>query len=826
MKARAQLTMAPDPSTTLPRSEGVEGVACAHCSLPVPRGMFREGEDAQYCCESCRAVAEMIRGCGLDAFYRLREATGGTEDARPASRAGRAFEELDADSFRELYCTEEPDGMRSCELQLEGVHCAACVWLVERLPELTRGVLSARLELGRALVRLRWNPEQTTLSEIARRLDGFGYIAHPARAAGARAARRLEDRRALIRIGVAGACMGNVMLVSIALYAGLFEGIEDSVRMLFHWVSVLVGILAIAWPGSVFFRGALASARRGAWHLDQPIALGLSVGAVTGLINAVRGSDDIYFDSLTMLVFLLLIGRWARVRHQRGAVDSVELLYAFTPRMVRVVEGEDRRSVPVESVVPGSLVAVEPGESIPVDGVVCDGSSSVDASILTGEAAPVRVETGASVTAGAVNIASPIVVRAEAIGAETRVGQIMRTIERLASGPTPIIGAADRLAGWFVGTVLLLSGACFGVWLHAGLEVAASHAIALLIITCPCALALSTPLATTVAIGRAARRGLLVKGGDALESLAGGGVMFLDKTGTVTVGRFALRDWTGDEALRPLVGALETRSKHPIARALATDDEMPVDDIEERPGLGITGIVDGQRLALGSPALMQHLGVEIPDWATEASDQAAASGRTPVLIGVEERVEALAELGDELKSDAPETVRALAERGWDVRLLSGDAPGVVADTARRLDLDAANSLGGVSPEQKLDVIDSVASGATRVMVGDGVNDAAALARADVGIGVRGGAEACLSASDVYISADGLGPLLTLVDGAKRTVRSIRLNLGVSLAYNSVAAVLAFAGLVSPLLGAVLMPLSSITVVALSVRARTFQEADS
>ncbi len=812
---RVQLTGAPD-------------VRCTHCGLPVPSGLVEPGADEQFCCQGCRTVYQMIHGCGLDRFYRLRE----TADAAsvPARTTGRQYGEYDDAVFRGLYCQTLADGAQATELYLEGVHCAACVWLVEKLPQVLPGVIESRLDMRRCLVRIRWQGDRVKLSRIAQLLDSLGYPPHPARDVRARELRRREDHRFLIRIGVAAACAGNVMTLAFALYGGMFSGIEAEYARLFRWTSMLFGIIALAWPGSLFFRGAWAAVRTRTAHLDLPIALGLLAGGLAGTVNAVLDRGEIYFDSLTMLVFLLLVGRWIQRRQQRWAGDAVELLFSLTPTSARRVVDERIEEVPIEAVAPGDLVEVRAGDSVPVDGVVVAGHSTLDQSLLSGESRPVSVEPGQAVSAGTVNVASRLVVRVQSVGDQTRVGRLMQLVEECSRRQAPIVQFADRVAIRFVVVVLALAAATFAIWLWLEPARAIDNAVALLIVACPCALGLATPLALTVAIGRAARRGILIKGGEVLELLARPGELVLDKTGTITAGKTRLVSWVGSDQAKLWVAALEAHSAHPVGVALraAVDaaHESPaveVRDTVQTPGGGLTGLVDGRRLAAGSPRFVRSQGVAVGADMEAAERAAVAAGMTPVLVAVDGRCVAVASLGDPLREDAATALAELRRRGWTIRILSGDHPEVVAAVAEHLQIPAEAATGSATPEEKVAYVERLRGQGPVVMVGDGVNDAAALSAATVGIAVHGGAEASLAAADIYLSRPGLTPIVDLVGAADSTVRAIRRSLVASLVYNAVAASLAVTGLIGPLIAAILMPISSLTVLTLAFASRTFRD---
>ncbi len=808
-------------------------VACSHCTLPVPTGLIEQDAEHQFCCGACRAVWDAIHGCGLEHYYDLQKRQN-TQGQR-AQTTDRKYEEFEDPAFTDLYCKDLGNGIQSAEVFLQGVHCIACVWLIEKLPELEPGVLEARLDFGRSMVHLTWNSHEISLSTLAKALDRLGYIPHPAKGAGARQARRLEDRAFLVRIAIAGALTGNAMILAVSLYFGDNSGIEEQYSTLFRWVSMGLAAGALYWPGRVFFRGALVALRTRTRHLDLPITLGLTAAMLTSTVNTIRGSGEIYFDTITVLVFLLLCGRWIQHRQQRAATDAVELLYSLTPARARIWEAGTTRDVSIDAINAGSIVEVRAEESFPADGDIVEGQTSIDQSILTGESRPVEVGMGSQVSAGSVNLASRVLVRVEAAGAETRVGKLMTLVENAALRRAPIVMAADRVAGWFVVAVISLAVLTLGIWLMIVPNEAVGHALALLIVTCPCALGLATPLAVTAAVGRAARRGIMIKGGEVLERLAHPGTILLDKTGTITEGKHKLIRWEGDDSVKPMVAAIEATSSHPVAIALTAALSPPSPSgagispasptaITQSQGKGITGTIANHRYDIGSaPFILDRLGAASEPWVREAITQAAANAHTPIVIARDSVVVAVASLGDAIRPDAAGAVAKLRADGWRVRILSGDEPAVVCAVGAQLDIDPTDALGGTSPEAKVQAVEEALREGPVVMVGDGVNDAAALARATIGVAVSGGAEASLAAADVYMQRPGLMPIVELCRGSKLAVRAIHTNLAVSLGYNAIAATLAIFGLINALVAAVLMPLSGLTVLALALHARSFGE---
>lgn len=811
-------------------------VTCEHCGLEVPLGLRAVDGGPSFCCNGCHTAYSLIHSCGLDRYYAMLEQSGDRPEG--LRRAGRAYAEFDDATFRTLYCRDAGSGLVRTELLLEGVHCAACVWLVERLARIVPGVVESRLDMRRATVTVTFDPSVVALSKIGRVLDSIGYPPHPARSPGAREASRAADRKMLVRMAVAGACAGNIMLLFFALYAGMFDGMDRGHELLFRWVAMALNTVCLAWPGAVFARSAIGAIRARTMHLDIPIALGLYLGGAWGIWKTVAstwagasaGASDIYFDSISALVFFLLVGRFLQQRQQRAAGDALELLFSVTPAVARRIQGDaasgHATEIPSEALRVGDVVEVRAGDCVPADGEVIGGRSSVDVSVLTGESRPVEVLAGGRVAAGSLCLDGWVRIRVEATGEATRVGKLMALVEEASRRRAAIVRLADRWGGWLLWALLGLALVTLALWWHAGATIAVDRAIALLIATCPCGLGLATPMAMTIAIGRSAKLGILVKGGDALQSLTHPGVIVLDKTGTITRGKLSVARWVGDRVTGQLAAALEGASTHPTAVALARDlaaagPARHVREVEQRQGAGITGLVDGRRVVVGTASFLESKGVLGVREFSGHVEAAFAEGLSPVFVGVDGRCAGLAALGDAVRPDAGGAVEAMRRRGWEVRVLSGDRPEVVRQVAVEVGINPDHCHAAMSPEDKLAIVERLRASGTVVMIGDGVNDAAALGAATVGIAVRGGAEASLSAADVSMTREGLGPVVELLDGAADTMRTIHRTIASSLAYNVIAAGLSMAGHISPLLAAFIMPASSLTVVALCVKSGAF-----
>ncbi|MBK7193732.1 MAG: heavy metal translocating P-type ATPase [Myxococcales bacterium] len=795
---------APPAATAAPATGG-----CAHCGAPATSSV----DGLAFCCTGCAVVYRAIRTAGLDAYYQVRD------QALPARVTDRAYDELDDDAFRRLHVRDRADGARAVTLYLEDLRCAGCVWLVESTPSIVPGVVDVRVDVGRGRCDLVFRPDAVPLSTIARHLDSLGHPVHPYRGADRDGARRKDDRAMLLRMGVAGAGFGNLMLLAIGLYGGWFTGMAADERALFRWASMLIAVPTIGFGAVPLFRTAIAALRARRAHVDVPLALGIAVGLVWGSVNVVLDAGEIYFDSLAMLTFLLLVSRWIVSRSHRKAAAAAELLWALTPRRARRVGADGAvTEVPIEAVAVGDRLRVRAGEAMPVDGVVVDGRSSVDAAILTGESRPLAIGVGDAVCAGTTNLGAPIDLTATAVGEATRVGALVRHVEELSTRKAAIERLVDKVAGRFVFVVLTLAVITTLAW---GGTTGVEHAMSLLVVTCPCALALATPLAVTVALGRAATSGVLIKGADALERLATPGRVVLDKTGTLTKGEPSVVTWHGPADVRGWVAVAERGSAHPLARALAAmapEVTASVADHVELRGAGLTATVAGHALAIGAPRWVGHA----VDLAPIADALAAIVGRaeTPIAIAVDGVAVAAAGITDPLRPGAAAAIARLRALGWTPEILSGDDPAVVAAVAA--ELGGLPHRGGVSPEAKLAHVEAARAGGPVVMIGDGVNDAAALAAATAGIAVAGAAEVAVEAADVYVRTPDLDAIVHTLAGAQATMATIRRNLRVSLFYNSIGGALAIAGLIHPLLAAVMMPLSSLSVLGSSLRSRAFR----
>lgn len=847
-----------------------EPKTCLHCGEPVPwvaplatadeptkdSPVTAVEDDAQgdaFCCHGCRKAYEFIHGLGLENFYDLRRQSSAQAGSTAIESSGR-YSQFDDLAFLGLSAPVALEsGLNEVTLAVQGLHCAACSWLIENALGAQSGVASTRVRMNRHTLQVIYDPKQLQVSELAEFVGNLGYQLSPLRNDGEDQAEQ-DSRRLLIQIAIAGFLAANAMWIAIALYAGA-ESVTEYRRFM-QLIGIALGLASVLGPGRTFLTGAWAALRNWTPHMDMPIALGLCVGSIVGTLNVVRGSGDVYFDSLTTLVFLLLIGRWIQMRQQHRAASAIDLMLRVTPQhAMRVLDDGKVAQVNVDVLSVGDTIQVLSGDCVPVDGTIervglnteIDGQTHLDRSLLTGESRPVAARQNDAISAGVINLGPPIFVAVAATGADSRVGKIMRTVESAAQDRIPIVMLADRIGAYFVVIVSLLAMMTFGLWFNTELDVAVGHATALLIVACPCALALATPLAIAVSLARAAKHGIFVRDGSVLQRVAKPGRIWLDKTGTLTEGKLRVTSVQGDhEALR-LAASLEKSSRHPVAQAIVLEAQNRrltlshrakiESNVDKKQVGGIHGQVDGRSVVVGNRSYCESHDIELTPTTlnqiaalAQGSDSDAASGRelavgqSPLLIAIDGQVECVLGLSDPIRAGAAETISKLQGLGWRVGLLSGDHAEIAQQVGLRLGISPEDCLGAKSPEEKLAIVQqSRRDSQTAIMVGDGANDAAALAAADVGIAVRGGAEVSLEAAPVFVARDQLNSIVRLIRGGARTHRLILSTFAISLAYNCIAVVLAMGGYINPLAAAILMPISSVSVLAWTLSSKTFSE---
>lgn len=766
------------------------------------------------CCGGCQAVAQAIVAAGLTDFYRHRtEPSRRAEDLIP--EALRNLERYDRPDLQRSFVRAEGEHIREASLILEGIVCAACVWLSERHVKALPGVLEFQVNYSTHRARLRWDDQRIHLSEILAAIAAIGYVAHPFDPGRQEAIQQRERAAALRRLAVAGGGSMQVMMLAIALYAGDYSGMEENIRQFLRWISLLITIPVMLYSARPFFSSAWRDLRLGRPGMDVSVALAIAAAFAASVWNTWWGGGEVYFDSVTMFTFFLLTGRFLEMnaRHRAGRIS--EALASLLPATaLRVNEDGREEEIAAAELKPGDRVLIRPGDTVPADGRVLEGASSVDEALLTGESLPVAKGLGEELIGGSVNVDSPLLMRVEQIGADTVVSAIVRLLDRAQTEKPRLALIADRVAAWFVTGVLLVAAAVAGYWFGQGADLAFQITLSVLVVTCPCALSLATPAAITAATSRLMRLGLLTTRGHAIETLARATHVVFDKTGTLTYGHLRLTAVTplgllDAERCLALAAALEHGSEHPVGRALveAAPAGRRAEQPENTPGQGVTGLVDGVRYRLGKPDFVLALA---------GVDKAPPALAEQVVLGNEQGLLAGFQLADELRADAAETVAALRALGLETLLLSGDRAEAVAATARQAGIPTA--VGGLLPQDKLTRLRALQdSGAVVAMVGDGVNDAPVLAAASVSIAMGSGTQIAHAAADMILLSAHLDRLAHGVTTARRALAIIRQNLTWAIGYNLIALPLAAAGYVRPWMAAIGMSVSSLLVVTNALR---------
>lgn len=797
---------------------------CFHCGLPVPADAdypvrYRQLHQ-QTCCAGCQAVAQTIIDAGLDDYYQHRTEGGRQAEALPAELL-QQMQLYDNDELQKSFVHLESEQVREAALMLEGITCAACVWLNEQHLRRLPGVLAVDINYATHRARVRWDNSRLQLSAILEAIAAIGYRAHPYDASRQEALHQKERKQALNRLWVAGLSMMQVMMYAVPVYMAPDGEIEAQYLWLLHWASFVLTVPVVIYSAIPFYRATWRDLKTRRAGMDTPVTIGILTAffaSFWALINRIE--HGIYFDSVSMFVFLLLGGRYlegvARRKTGEATERLVKLLPAFAHRLGNWPASRDSSEVAAANLALGDLLLVKPGETIPADGIIRDGQSSIDESLLSGESLPVARRIGEEVVAGSVNSASPLVIEVNRIGQGTRLAGIVRLLDQALAEKPRLALLADRFASVFVAALLLVALATFAGWYWFEPARALWITVAVLVISCPCALSLATPAALTAATGHLAQLGVLTARGHALETLSKISDVVFDKTGTLTHGRMQLLHTrtfgTLDEgAALALAAAMESGSEHPIARALLAANAVPLPIISElanTPGQGLSAKVQDTVWRLGRPEFVSSRAPTIPaDWPAAA---------TCIALGHDDEIVALFAIGDQPRAEAAAVVQQLQRRGLTLHLLSGDAAPAVVHLAASLGLDHARA--AATPEDKLAYVSRLQQQGRRVlMIGDGVNDAPVLARADVSLAMGGGTDVARASGDLILIHDELGRLPATLALAQRTMHIIRQNLWWAALYNLLALPLAIAGWVTPWLASLGMALSSLLVVGNALR---------
>ncbi|OFA05677.1 heavy metal translocating P-type ATPase [Duganella sp. HH101] len=811
---------------------GAQAHICYHCGQPLPAAAKPEwqvriaGVDHAMCCPGCAAVAQTIVDLGQASYYHERSAfAASAEGAQMLPPELRLYDNADP-----RFALDEDS--RETTLAVEGIRCAACVWLIEQRLAKLPGVQSAQLNVATERLYVRWRSADCQPGDILAALHAIGYAAYPYDAQRHGEQQRQAAKTLGRQLFVAGLSMMQVMMYVAPAYLADDGTLDDSMAALMRWASLLLTAPAICYSALPFWRGAWASLRAGTLGMDVPVALGIAAAFGASVLATVRGHGDVYFDSVTMFIFLLLCSRHLELRARRKAGAALERLQHALPASATLLDdypvSHAATLVPAAALAVGQVIMIKPGEAVAADCVIVDGRTQLDLSLLSGESAPVAKDSGDALPGGAINAGSVVLARVTRIAQDSTLSKLVKLVDRAGRDKPRIAQWADDVAGWFVLALLLFALATFVFWYWMDGDSAARAwpiAIAVLVVSCPCALSLATPTALAAATDRLLRQGVLITGPQTLETLHRATHIVFDKTGTLTFGRPALQQTVqlglmqADFCLQ-VAAALDAGSGHPLARAIVdaaaaaqggARADWQATAVDEIAGRGIEGVLHNRLYRLGSAGFVAELSGSAPP-------HDAGHGVTPVYLGVAGQWLACFHLRDGLRPDAQATVDYFRQAGKTVVLLSGDN----ADLARQVgdQLGISTTVGGYLPDEKLAFVKRLQqTGAVVAMVGDGINDAAVLSAADVSFAMGAGAALAQAHADAVLLCGRLGAVADSARVAARTMGVIRQNLGWASVYNALAIPAAAAGLLNPWLSGVGMALSSAVVVANALRLR-------
>ena len=806
---------------------------CFHCGLPVPVDMadkfkvkIQHNEQAM-CCAGCQAVAQLIVDSGMESYYRFR--TGMAPTGRtPVPEFLAQIRTYDIPAVQERFVTHDEDDISEVSIILEGITCAACIWLNEQYLSGLPGVIRVRINYASHRARIRWYHSRITLSEIIEAVSRIGYLAHPYDPQRQQAVLEQERQGLLRRLGIAGLLGMQVMILAVALYTGNWWGMEPRIEVFFEWASLLFTLPVLLYAARPFYSNALADLRRRSVGMDVPVSLGILTAFLASVWATVIQQGEVYFDSVVMFVFFLLVARYFELIARRRSSSVTDAMVHLVPAVATRITLENNRrtehTIAVADLQYNDLIQVKAGQNIPVDGILEDGQSSIDESLLTGESLPVQRTVGDEVIAGSINMRNPILIRVKKAGQGTLLSTILDMLEQAQSERPAISRMADRIAGRFISGILIIAAIVSIYWWHQGVEDWIAITVAVLVVTCPCALSLATPVAMSAATGRLTQLGLLVVKGHSIETLARADHFIFDKTGTLTEGKMKLIDCIPLAAIDRqtclgMAAAIEAASEHPIANAITTaagGHKLPLaEKIENHPGRGMSGIIDGQHWYLGNREFIKQ-SAGLDSQAFETIRPAGHPSASEVWLARRGQLYALLLTGDQPRAGAAALIAKIRAMGRRISIISGDNEAAVKALAANLGIHTwrAQAL----PQDKLSAIsDYQQQGEVVAMTGDGINDAPVLARAQISIAMGGGTQLASVNSDMILLSDRLEHLIDGLDIATRAMRIVKQNIAWALLYNIGTVPAAAMGYIPPWLAAIGMSASSLIVVGNSMR---------
>lgn len=789
--------------------------SCFHCQEPVLTGQQFvtriNDRDELMCCPGCQAVSQAIVDAGLLSYYKFRTEPGSKQNAL-VPEALTQFSAYDLPEVQQDFVHSE-DNVESVSLSIDGITCAACAWLIEHKVKQLTGVSQVLVNSTTQRAMISWDKRTVKLSDILGQISRIGYQAAPYQVDEQELNNKLNSRKFLLRLGLAGFATMQVMMFALALYTGYFTDLDVQYRDYFRWVSMIFATPVVLYSAQPFYFSAIRTLLSGKLNMDVSVSIAIGGAYVASCFATVNGTGEVYFESVSMFTFFLLLGRYFEQKARQKASVSSSNLHKLVPLTAHLVNDNGQEEIPAKKLRLNDVILVKPGEMIAADGVVIEGHTSINEAMLTGEQMPIEKTIASQVYAGTINVDQPIKVSVTALGQDQLVAEIIR-LQELASNTKPAIALlADKLSRYFSGTILTIATITYLVWHQISPEDAFWVTLSVLVATCPCALALATPTAVTCATAIFTRLGIITRKAGVFEKLPQIKHVVFDKTGTLTSGTLSIgqtqcmADLTKTQALA-IAAALETGSRHPIAAAFAVfaDNALVSEEVHHEVGFGVRGRIDGTDYFIGN-AVFTGASIDTRD----------PTQKIWLARSCNEQLEVLAsfEIQDNIRQDSKATVEMLKQQGCRISIASGDSSGHVHQLAKELGIDDVHS--GLTPADKLALVTRLQQHTRVAMFGDGINDAPVLAGADLSVAMGSGSAIAKNSADLILLGDHLSRFTQAVSVAKLTTQIIRQNLAWALGYNALILPLAVTGHVAPYIAAIGMSASSLIVVGNSLR---------
>ena len=790
-------------------------ITCDHCHLAFDKEVLISeniaGSEKFFCCKGCQGVYHLLHAEGLDAFYEKMADT----KLDPAAETSQDLTKYDHEGFAKKYI-KEVDGLHEISLIIEGIHCSACVWLNEKVLYKTDGIIEAEINYTNHKAKIVWNPDLLKLSDILFKIQSIGYNAYPYDAS-------LQEKKAnatrtdyymRLLVGVFGSM--NIMWLAIAQYGGYFTGMRDDIKFIIQVAEFILATPVLFYTGWIYFKGAYYGFKNKFVNMDSLVATGALLAYVYSIYAMITGRGETYFDSVVMIITFVFVGKYLEVLSKKKAVDTLDTITSSLPTQVTLIKGDEKVIVGVEEVEVGDIIEVRAGDKIVIDGIMISGNGSFDEASLTGESHPIYKQKGDLLTSGSLSLDSVVRFKASKVYDDSTLSTIVSLLQNSLTKKPRIEKLANEISGYFSSGVLLIALATFLGWYFVGgeFERALIVGISVIVIACPCALGLATPMATLIGLSVGAKKGILFKEASYLETMAKADVLLLDKTGTITQGRpeVVYHDRKREYDSK-LLYSLVKSSSHPISKGIVAylerhhDSlrELEIEEVKHLQAKGLCGLYEGKELKGGNLSLFEGITLDIPQ--TDSS---------VFVFSIAGEVVDIFALEDKIKEGAKDALADIASRGVEIVMLTGDNEKVAQKVADEVGLsDFQHSL---LPEDKAAVVDSYHDrGKVVIMVGDGINDALALSKSDIAIAMGSGADISVEVSDVVLLDDSMTSLALASKLSQKTYTNIKQNLSISLLYNLITIPLAVAGLVIPLVAALSMSLSSLLVIANAIR---------